>query len=159
MFGLSSFVVADADHSDHDCILISIMSHGKLGRIYARDKDYNLEDISGFFTASRCPTLAGKPKIFFIQACQGNRTDGGFTLSRTETDSSDSQSMSYKIPIHADFLIAYSTISGTFMTIMISTNRHIIFVKIIGRKEIFSSKVVFEKEEMRIYPIFISYKN
>lgn len=44
-----------------------------------------------------------------IQACQGDQLDGGITLTnRTEMDGH----MSYKIPIHADFLIAYSTIPG-----------------------------------------------
>lgn len=109
---VTSLPVANADHSEHDCLLISILSHGELGYIYAKDTHYKLENIWSFFTAPRCPTLAGKPKLFFIQACQGDRLDGGITLSRTETDSSDSQSMAYKIPIHADFLIAYSTIPG-----------------------------------------------
>lgn len=107
--------MSNADHADHDCLLISILSHGELGYIYAKDTHYKLENIWSYFTAPRCPTLAGKPKLFFIQACQGDRLDGGITLSRTETDSSDSQTMAYKIPIHADFLIAYSTIPGEFL--------------------------------------------
>lgn len=91
------------------------MSHGELGYIYAKDTHYKLENVWGYFTAPRCPTLAGKPKLFFIQACQGDRLDGGITLSRTETDSSENQTMNYKIPIHADFLIAYSTIPGKLL--------------------------------------------
>lgn len=47
--------------------------------------------------------------MFIIQACQGDNVDGGITLSRTETDG---QCSSYRIPMHADFLIAYSTIPG-----------------------------------------------
>lgn len=104
--------IARADHSDSDCILIAILSHGELGFIYARDTHYKLDSIWNHFTANQCPTLAGKPKLFFIQACQGDRLDGGITM--TETDSSDSASMAYKIPIHADFLIAYSTIPGFY---------------------------------------------
>lgn len=100
------------DHSDEDCILIAILSHGEMGYIYARDCQYKLDNIWGYFTATQCPTLAGKPKLFFIQACQGDQLDAGVTLiNRTETDSGD-YAMSYKIPIHADFLIAYSTIPG-----------------------------------------------
>lgn len=52
-------------------------------------------------------------QLFFIQACQGDRLDGGVTMGpdgRTETDSAGN--ISYSIPIHADFLIAYSTIPG-----------------------------------------------
>lgn len=111
------FSVSRADHSDHDCILISILSHGELGYIYAKDTHYKLESIWSYFTASRCPTLAGKPKLFFVQACQGDQLDGGVTLhNRTETDSADNQAMAYKIPVHADFLIAYSTIPGKLRT-------------------------------------------
>lgn len=47
--------------------------------------------------------------MFFIQACQGDNLDRGVTLSRTEHDG---QPGSYRIPIHADFLITYSTIPG-----------------------------------------------
>uniref|UniRef100_A0A1Q3EXQ9 Putative caspase n=1 Tax=Culex tarsalis TaxID=7177 RepID=A0A1Q3EXQ9_CULTA len=105
--------VAKMDHSDNDCILITILSHGELGYLYAKDCQYKLDIIWSYFTANHCPTLAGKPKLFFIQACQGDQLDAGVTLSdRTETDSAGS--MSYKIPAHADFLIAYSTIPGFY---------------------------------------------
>ncbi|XP_063697621.1 caspase-like [Culicoides brevitarsis] len=108
--------VSRLDHSDNDCIAICILSHGELGYIYARDGQYKLESIWTYFTADRCPTLAGKPKLFFIQACQGDQLDGGITLlnDRTETDSSSTGGLSYKIPNHADFLIAYSTIPGFY---------------------------------------------
>lgn len=105
--------IADTNHRDNDCILIAILSHGEMGYIYARDYQYKLDTIWSFFTAARCPSLAGKPKLFFIQACQGDQLDGGVVLkSRTETDGDST--MSYKIPVHADFLIAYSTIPGYY---------------------------------------------
>lgn len=103
------------DHSDNDCILIAILSHGELGYIYAKDVQYKLDSIWHYFTATNCPSLAGKPKLFFIQACQGDRLDGGILLSKTETDGEvEDSAMSYKIPVHADFLIAYSTIPGYY---------------------------------------------
>lgn len=50
-------------------------------------------------------------QLFFIQACQGDRLDGGVSMrATTETDANSS--ISYSIPVHADFLIAYSTIPG-----------------------------------------------
>lgn len=106
--------IASLDHSNNDCILIAILSHGELGYIYAKDIQYKLDNIWSPFVANRCPSLAGKPKLFFIQACQGDQLDGGVTMvNRTETDSGGS-AMSYKIPTHADFLIAYSTIPGFY---------------------------------------------
>jgi len=105
---------AETNHSDCDCILISVLSHGELGILYASDHAYKPDRLWSPFDAEKCPTLAGKPKMFFIQACQGDQLDSGVhlkTVSNTETDSS---AMSYKIPSRADFLIAYSTVPGYY---------------------------------------------
>lgn len=101
------------DHSNHDCLIVAVLSHGELGLLYAHDTPYKADTIWSYFTADKCPTLAGKPKLFFIQACQGDRLDGGTTLKdRTETDGPGTTS--FRIPTHADFLIAYSTIPGFY---------------------------------------------
>jgi len=57
--------IARKDHTDNDCILIAILSHGEFGYIYAKDVQYKLDSIWHYFTAVNCPTLAGKPKLFF----------------------------------------------------------------------------------------------
>lgn len=101
------------DHTDNDCILIAVLSHGEHGYISAKDKSYQIDMLWSGFTAEKCPSLAGKPKLFFIQACQGNKMDDGFNmgnLRRSQTDGSSSKS--YKIPRYADFLVAHSTMSG-----------------------------------------------
>ncbi|XP_033347632.1 caspase-1-like [Bombus vosnesenskii] len=105
--------VADMDHSEHDCLVVAILSHGDLGILYAHDTSYKPDSIWSLFTSDRCPTLAGKPKLFFIQACQGDKLDAGTTLKeRTETDGESVTT--FRIPCHADFLIAYSTIPGYY---------------------------------------------
>ncbi|XP_066586939.1 caspase-1-like [Prorops nasuta] len=105
--------VAAMDHSSHDCLIITVLSHGELGLLYAHDTPYKAESIWSYFTADKCPTLAGKPKLFFIQACQGDKLDGGATLKeRTETDGHPTAT--FRIPSQADFLIAYSTIPGYY---------------------------------------------
>ncbi|KZC09894.1 PREDICTED: caspase-1-like [Dufourea novaeangliae] len=105
--------VASMDHSQHDCLIVAVLSHGELGLLYAHDTSYKPDSIWGHFMADKCPTLAGKPKLFFIQACQGDRLDAGITLKdRTETDGQPASS--FRIPSHADFLIAYSTIPGFY---------------------------------------------
>ncbi|XP_064552624.1 caspase-like [Drosophila montana] len=106
--------VSSQNHEHNDCILVAILSHGEMGYIYAKDTQYKLDNIWSHFTANHCPTLAGKPKLFFIQACQGDRLDTGVTMQRGRTETDGDSSMSYKIPIHADFLIAYSTIPGFY---------------------------------------------
>lgn len=105
--------IARSDHSDADCVFIAVLTHGELGRLHAYDTYYKPEIIWHSFTADKCTTLAGKPKLFFIQACQGEELDGGVVLrDRTETDGPTSDT--YRIPNHADFLIAYSTVPGYF---------------------------------------------
>ncbi|CAL1689333.1 unnamed protein product [Lasius platythorax] len=105
--------VANMDHSEHDCLVVAVLSHGELGLLYAHDTAYKADSLWHHFTADRCPTLAGKPKLFFIQACQGDRLDPGITLKeRTETDGLPHAT--YRIPSQADFLIAYSTIPGYY---------------------------------------------
>lgn len=105
--------VADMDHSEHDCLIVAVLSHGELGQLYAHDTSYKADSLWHHFTADRCPTLAGKPKLFFIQACQGDRLDPGIVFKeRTETDGLPTAT--YRIPTQADFMIAYSTIPGYY---------------------------------------------
>lgn len=58
------------DHTNNDCLAVAVMSHGSTyGRIRARDKDYTANELVEFFSGENCPSLAGKPKLFFIQVC------------------------------------------------------------------------------------------
>ena len=54
-------------------------------------------------------------QLFFIQACQGDKLDGGIVMRRETTETDSNATHSYSIPVHADFLIAYSTIPGEFI--------------------------------------------
>lgn len=74
--------------------------------------------------------------MFFIQACQGDKLDGGVTLSRTETDGQSINS--YRIPSQADFLIAYSTVPGNYNNIFLITS----FVSNNGRSTLQNSKKI-----------------
>ncbi|XP_011168465.1 caspase-1 [Solenopsis invicta] len=105
--------VAEMDHSEHDCLVVAVLSHGELGLLYAHDAAYKADSLWHYFTADRCQSLAGKPKLFFIQACQGDKLDPGINLKeRTETDGN--LVPTFRIPTQADFLIAYSTIPGYY---------------------------------------------
>ncbi|XP_072341623.1 caspase-7-like [Scyliorhinus torazame] len=60
------------------CFISIISSHGEEGVIYGSDScPVKLGDIYSMFTPKSCPSLAGKPKIFFIQACRGAELDDG----------------------------------------------------------------------------------
>ncbi|XP_011878424.1 PREDICTED: caspase-1-like [Vollenhovia emeryi] len=81
--------------------------------ICAKNAIYQVDVLWKPFTADKCTSLAGKPKLFFIQACRGEAADSGIkisprTLRQTETDTVPY----YTIPTHADFLMAYSSRQG-----------------------------------------------
>ncbi|KAH8376945.1 hypothetical protein KR093_002329, partial [Drosophila rubida] len=100
---------ADMNHKDHDCILIAVLTHGECDFVYARDTYYRVDDIWNAFTADNCPTLAGKPKLFLVQANQGKLRDAGYQMAKQTQTDSDSNA-SYRIPIYADFAITFCTI-------------------------------------------------
>jgi hypothetical protein len=66
------------NHESFDCFVLAILSHGIEGAIYGVDERIiKIEHITAYFEGGRCPSLAGKPKLFFLQACRGERFDGG----------------------------------------------------------------------------------
>ncbi|XP_067857697.1 caspase-7-like [Heptranchias perlo] len=97
------------------CFISIISSHGEEGVIYGADsRPVKLRDIYSMFTSQTCPTLAGKPKIFFIQACRGLEMDEGVyleTVGVTETDSDDSplDSFSHYEAVPEDTAVHFST--------------------------------------------------
>merc|ERR1711936_609168 len=102
-----------ADHSNTAMIAVVVLSHGNEGIFYGYDGAYPAHKVWQPFTADRCPSLAGKPKLFFIQAYQGNRMDKGVEVIAGGRTSSDSFA-SYRTPLHADFLLAHSTVAGYY---------------------------------------------
>ncbi|XP_046603655.1 caspase-1-like [Neodiprion virginianus] len=108
--------LSSADHTNNDCVCVFLLTHGLNNNlVMAKDVAYRADKIWKPFTADVCPTLAGKPKLFFYQACRGDKLDGGVMLmSRTSNTQTDSAVASYKIPTHSDFLIAHSSVDGFF---------------------------------------------
>ncbi|NWW49822.1 CASPA protein, partial [Pedionomus torquatus] len=106
------------DHKDRDCFICCVLSHGESGAIYGTDEELvSIRMIMSHFTAKQCPQLAEKPKLFFIQACQGKdiqrpvyvEADARIPdLSSTQSNISPSES----IPEEADFLLGMATIDG-----------------------------------------------
>ena len=109
---------ADMYHSDCDSFVCVILSHGEEGIVFGTDKAVQIKDLSDMFKPDRCPSLAGKPKLFIIQACRGHQTDPGVNVhvvsGGQEFDEPDGPAQSIKLPVEADFLFAYSTIPGYY---------------------------------------------
>ncbi|XP_029789937.1 caspase-8 isoform X2 [Suricata suricatta] len=106
------------DHNNKDCFICCILSHGDKGIIYGSDgQEAPIYELTSYFTGSMCPSLAGKPKIFFIQACQGEKYQKGIAV---ETDSEqkeaylemDSSLQKRYIPDEADFLLGMATVNN-----------------------------------------------
>ncbi len=108
------------DHSNFDALIIVLLSHGEKGDLICTTDGgtIRLEQITALFTADRCPTLAGKPKLFFIQACRGTRLDSGVLVtdspSRTFGTSPEKSGSPFLLPIQADFFLFFSTVAGHY---------------------------------------------
>lgn len=105
------------DHSENDCLLVVIMTHGeKDGKLHASDTTFRTEKLWELFMGDNCKSLIGKPKIFFIQACRGTKHDkGAFLPKMRSTYAVDSKTTSKSLvclPTTADQLILYSTSEG-----------------------------------------------
>jgi hypothetical protein len=55
------------DNYESDCLVCVLMSHGDLENLCAYDRDYKTKDVFSIFNGENCPSLSGKPKLFFVQ--------------------------------------------------------------------------------------------
>lgn len=63
--------VSQLDHTKNDCLCIITLTHGiQNDMICAKDVAYKSDKLWEPFAADKCITLAGKPKLFFIQVKQ-----------------------------------------------------------------------------------------
>ncbi|XP_043916375.1 caspase-9 [Protopterus annectens] len=133
-------LLAGKDHSAFDCCIIIILSHGSEtshnqfpGGIYGTDGlALPVQQVVTYFDGSNCPTLRGKPKLFFIQACGGEQRDMGFHLTAdAPVDAPDGDLLHTdavpfssgcerydvvdavaSLPTPSDILVSYSTFPG-----------------------------------------------
>ncbi|NXH09019.1 CASPA protein, partial [Loxia leucoptera] len=106
------------DHQDRNCFICCILSHGKSGAIYGTDyRLVSIRVLTSHFTAKHCPQLAAKPKLFFIQACQGDKVQRPVYVD-TDGPTPDLSSVQERIslyesiPEEADFLLGMATVDG-----------------------------------------------
>ncbi|NXH43216.1 CASPA protein, partial [Dicaeum eximium] len=106
------------DHKDRNCFICCILSHGKSGAICGTDnKLVSIRMLMSHFTAKRCPQLAAKPKLFFIQACQGDNIQCPVYVD-TDRPIPDLSSVQERVPLlesipdEADFLLGMATVDG-----------------------------------------------
>lgn len=102
---------AREDHSNSDCFACAILSHGDSGLVYGTDGSIDIDTLVAGFKGDKCISLAGKPKLFFIQACRGDKLDHGVEVSDSSGGKDEAVT---RIPTEADFLMAYSTVPGYY---------------------------------------------
>ena len=75
-----------------------------VSEIDATDEKFETIKVFEQFTGSNCKSLVGKPKLFFIQACQVESTNPGASPVVKLSN--------FLMPNYADFLIFHSTFPG-----------------------------------------------
>ncbi|KAH9395853.1 Caspase-6 [Tyrophagus putrescentiae] len=80
--------------------ILCILAHGVPDHILCNKEKLAYQDIFSYFTG---PSMVGKPKLFFIQACQGGGADGGVGITPRDADrftfvSSYAGKMSVRLP-------------------------------------------------------------
>ncbi|XP_006205325.2 LOW QUALITY PROTEIN: caspase-10 [Vicugna pacos] len=101
-------------HADGDCFVFCVLTHGKFGAVYSSDGDLiPIREIMSYFTAQQCPGLAHKPKLFFIQACQGEEIQPSVSIEADAINPEHvTHSLQDSIPVEADFLLGLATVPG-----------------------------------------------
>ncbi|XP_042871440.1 caspase-7-like [Penaeus japonicus] len=72
----------DIDHSDCDALVVIFMSHGEEDIFFGRDGAFKSDLLFDGFRASECCSLAGKPKLFFIEANRGENIQEAVALPK-----------------------------------------------------------------------------
>lgn len=106
---------AGRSQQEWDCVVCCVLSHGLEGCVCGVDGDtVNIQMLMEPFVGTKCPSMAGKPKLFFIQACQGNNYQD---VVYVDSDRPQRSGVGTKtvaitdcIPHHADFLLGMATV-------------------------------------------------
>ncbi|XP_055972833.1 caspase-6-like [Sorex fumeus] len=119
---LTMYEASTISHVDADCFLCVFLSHGEGNHIYAYDAKVEIPMLTDFFKGDKCQSLVGKPKIFIIQACRGDKYDvpvqpkdevDATRLPDSNETQVDAASV-HTLPAGADFLMCYSVAEGYF---------------------------------------------
>jgi hypothetical protein len=113
------------DHASSNMLIVCLLSHGTDGHVFALNgAQIKIEKVISYFEGDNCPSLKGKPKLFFIQACQVRSptavsNSAGATDGNGDCDSVDgpavptvAEKLDTLVHEKADILVARATTSG-----------------------------------------------
>ena len=105
MTELISKVTMETDHSQCDSFVCCLLSYGDAGKVYGSDeRPISLEYIKN--SVIHCPSLVGKPKLFFIQSLRGRHLPEAHIVDHEYADP-------ILIPQDSDVFFGYSTSENT----------------------------------------------
>ena len=96
------------------------MTHGKPhGKICAADDEFMVQELWENFLGDHCPSLIGKPKLFFIQACRGSMSDLVICKPQPKfrsliNSTGDNDCENFVIPSTADLLVMFSSSEDSY---------------------------------------------
>lgn len=97
------------DHTHYDSFICCILSHGDSEFVYGTDdKKVWLNELQK--KVIQCPSLVGKPKVFFIQACRGSLLPDA---CRVQVDDEGIQVGKILLPEACDVFFGYATSPNT----------------------------------------------
>lgn len=118
-------VAASQQRHNVDCLVVILMSHGSHKDIIydVMGECVDTEELIAMFNNVNCPALQGKPKLFFIQACRGEKYDSGTSGAVDTADAAtlpeemasvklSAESAKKRVPTVSDMFIAYATLRG-----------------------------------------------
>ena len=110
-------------YQHHCCLVVAVMSHGTCEGIIGVDGQIvTVRELMAYFTSTACQSLAGKPKIFIIQACRNVEEKGhsavnadgpigqSVQVKNTSAHALESVSNIPNTPEMADMAIAFATV-------------------------------------------------
>ncbi|XP_062334896.1 caspase-6-like [Osmerus eperlanus] len=111
---------SEASHVDADCFVCVFLSHGENDHVYAYDGKIYIQDVISLFKGNKCKSLVGKPKIFILQACRGDKHDDPVTpmdVVDSEVKTNEvvvDAGVVHTLPAGADFIMCYSVAEGYY---------------------------------------------
>ncbi|XP_071806406.1 caspase-2-like [Asterias amurensis] len=131
------------DHSYFDCVIVCILSHGSQGKIVGPDGiAVDVLQLTDIFSRENCPTLADKPKLFFLQILEsdakGGRSPRGDAPAAAEVRQDHNASM---IPDDYDFLLTFALIPKESMSESLWSVYHLYVGVLFNMLETFARKL------------------
>lgn len=87
------------DHTPYDSFVCCILSHGSKDTVLASNNlQVNIGDLTAYLNGEKCPSLVGKPKLFFIQACRGEKLQKRVTVDGEGLPNTSDFFFSFAVP-------------------------------------------------------------